>query len=113
MLAASYDRVGAHRVVFPEREMGIRVAHTLGGRTLDYLELDDKFALMETTVPKGMAGKTLEEAGVRRRHGVSVVCVKRPGGKFDYATPDMIINQDDILVIAGECRKAEEFAALE
>ena len=110
---AILQRVGAHRVVFPERDMGVRVAHTLGGRTLDYLELDDKFALIETTVPKGMAGKTLEEAGVRKRHGVSVVCVKRPGGKFDYATPDTVVNEDDVLVIAGECRKAEEFAALE
>ena len=110
---AILERVGAHRVVFPERDMGVRVAHTLGGRTLDYLELDEKFALIETTVPDGMAGKTLEEAGVRRRHGVSVVCVKRPGGRFDYATPDTVIHADDVLVIAGERRKAEDFAALE
>lgn len=110
---AILQRVGAHRVVFPERDMGVRVAHTLGGRTLDYLELDDKFALIETTVPKGMAGKTLEEAGVRRRHGVSVVCVKRPGGSFDYATPDTVIQEGDVLVVAGECKRAEEFAALE
>ncbi|MDX6554397.1 MAG: trk/ktr system potassium uptake protein [Miltoncostaeaceae bacterium] len=110
---AILQRVGAHRVVFPERDMGVRVAHTLGGRTLDYLELDANFALIETTVPRGMAGKTLEEAGVRKRHGVSVVCVKRPGGTFDYATPDTVINEDDVLVVAGECRKAEAFAALE
>jgi trk system potassium uptake protein len=110
---AILERVGAHRVVFPERDMGVRVAHTLGGRTLDYLELDDKFALIETTVPKGMAGKTLEEAGVRKRHGVSVVCVKRPGGRFDYATPDTVIHADDVLVIAGDRRKADDFADLE
>jgi trk system potassium uptake protein TrkA len=110
---AILERVGAHRVVFPERDMGVRVAHTLGGRTLDYLELDANFALIETTVPQSMAGKTLEEAGVRKRHGVSVVCVKRPGGRFDYATPDTVINEGDVLVVAGECRRAEEFAALE
>ena len=110
---AILERVGAHRVVFPERDMGVRVAHTLGGRTLDYLEIDEKFALIETTVPKSMAGKTLEEAGVRRRFGVSVVCVKRPGGQFDYATPDTVINDGDVLVVAGECKRAEEFAATE
>ena len=110
---AILERVGAHRVVFPERDMGVRVAHTLGGRTLDYLELDETFALIETTVPNGMAGKTLEQAGVRKRHGVSVVCVKRPGGRFDYATPDTLINEGDVLVIAGERRRAEDFAALE
>lgn len=110
---AILERVGAHRVVFPERDMGVRVAHTLGGRTLDYLELDANFALIETTVPHGMAGKTLEEAGVRKRYGVSVVCVKRPGGRFDYTTPDTVINEGDVLVVAGECRRAEAFAALE
>ena len=110
---AILERVGAHRVVFPERDMGVRVAHTLGGRTLDYLEIDEKFALIETTVPKSMAGKTLEEAGVRRRFGVSVVCVKRPGGRFDYATPDTVINDGDVLVVAGECKRAEEFASTE
>ena len=46
------ERVGAHRVVFPERDMGVRVAHTVTGRTIDYIQLDPGFALVETTAPK-------------------------------------------------------------
>jgi trk system potassium uptake protein len=110
---AILQRVGAHRVVFPERDMGERVAHTMVGRTIDYLELDEAFVLIETTVPKAMVGKTLQEAEVRRRHRVTVVCVKQPGGSFDYATPETLLHPDDLIVVAGDRERAEAFAALE
>ena len=110
---AILERVGAHRVVFPERDMGIRVAHTLTGRTIDYLELDPHFALVETTVPREVAGKKLANAEIRKKYGLTVVCVKQDGGTFTYATPDTVLTEGDVLVVAGEPRKAEEFASLE
>ncbi len=39
---AILERVGAHRVMFPERDMGVRMAHSMVGRTLDYVEIDDE-----------------------------------------------------------------------
>ena len=110
---AILERVGAHRVVFPERDMGIRVAHTLTGRTIDYLELDPHFALVETTVPREVAGKKLANAEIRKKYGLTVVCVKQDGGTFTYATPDTVLTEGDVLVVAGEPRKAEEFASLD
>lgn len=110
---AILERVGAHRVVFPERDMGIRVAHTLTGRTIDYLELDPHFALVETTVPREVAGKTLASAEIRKKYGLTVVCVKQGLGTFTYATPDTVLSEGDVLVVAGEPRKAEEFASLD
>jgi trk system potassium uptake protein TrkA len=106
------ERVGAHRVVFPERDMGTRVAHTVTGRTIDYIQLDPGFALVETTAPAEIVGKTLAQAEVRRRYGITVVCVKPAGGSFTYATPDTIVREGDILVVAGETKRAEEFAEL-
>jgi trk system potassium uptake protein TrkA len=109
---AILTRVGAHRVVFPERDMGVRVAHTMTGRTIDYLELDPGFALVETTVPAGLAGKALEQAQVRKRYGVSVVCVKPRGGSFTYATPETVLQDGDLVVVAGKTEAAEAFAEL-
>jgi len=106
------ERIGAHKVIFPERDMGVRVAHVLSGRTLDYMELEGDFALVETTPPKEMVGRTLEESGVRRRHQVTVVCVKPPDGVFTYATADTVIGPEDHLLVAGETRAVEEFATL-
>jgi trk system potassium uptake protein len=106
------QRVGAHRVVFPERDMGVRVAHTVTGRTIDFIQLDPGFALVETTAPSAIVGKTLGQAEVRRRYGITVVCVKPFDGTFTYATPDTIVNEGDILVVAGETRHAEAFSDL-
>ena len=92
--------------------MGVRVAHTLTGRTIDYIQLDTGFALVETTAPTEIVGKTLAEAEVRRRYGITVVCVKPEGGTFTYATPDTVVKDGDILVVAGETRRAEGFSEL-
>jgi trk/ktr system potassium uptake protein len=106
------ERVGAQRVVFPERDTGVRVGHSLTGSIMDYIQLDPGFALVETVAPAGLVGKSLGEAAVRQRYGITVVCVKPAGGSFTYATPDTVVNEGDILVVAGETRRAEAFGEL-
>lgn len=105
-------RIGAHRVVFPERDMGVRVGHSLAGSILDYFELDPGFAIVETSAPRELVGKSLAAAEVRRRYGITVVCIKPEGGSFTYATPDTVVNEGDILVVAAEKRRAEAFGEL-
>jgi trk system potassium uptake protein TrkA len=61
------DRVGAHHVVFPEGDMGVRVAHLVTGTMMDYIELDEGFALVETVPPADVVGKSLADAGIRAR----------------------------------------------
>ena len=109
---AILERVGATRVVFPEREMGERVAHTMVGRTIDYVELDEDFVLIETTAPLEIVGKTLKDAGLRQRYRVTVVSVKPQGGAFTYATPETVVEEGDLMVVAGNRKDAEAFAAL-
>ena len=92
--------------------MGLRVAHSMTGRTVDYLELDPGFALVETTAPRELVGRTLAAAEVRARHGVSVVCVKSRDGAFGYATAETVLRSGDVVVVAGEIAAAEAFAAL-
>ncbi len=104
------ERVGATRVVLPEHEMGERVAHLVAGRALNYIEFEDGFALVETKPPREYVGKTLGEAGIRKEHGVTVVCVKRRGEDFSYATSDTVLGVDDLLIVAGKTDLAERFA---
>lgn len=106
------ERVGATQVVFPEQEMGERVAHMVTGRMVDYVELDETFAIVETIAPQELVGRTLGEARVRHRHGVTVVCIKPAGGSFTYATADTAVAEGDLLVVAGECQEAERFARM-
>lgn len=106
------ERVGATCVVFPEHDMGERVAHMVTGRMVDYVELDDAFALVETVAPQELVGRTLGETRVRHRHGVTVVCIKPRGGSFTYATADTLVEAGSLLVVAGETERAERFARL-
>lgn len=106
------DRIGATHVVFPERDMGARVAHQVTGRMIDWIQLDDGFALVETMAPTEMVGLTLGESGARQRHGVTIVCIKPRGLPFTYATADTVVREGDLLLVAAEARVAEQFANL-
>jgi trk system potassium uptake protein TrkA len=104
------QRVGAHHVVFPEHDMGERVAHLVTGKMVDYFELSDGYALAETRPPAEVLGKPLGETGIRTRFGVTVVCMKRPGEGFDYARPDTVVHADDLIVVLGPADKVVRFA---
>ncbi|HEX6310997.1 MAG TPA: TrkA family potassium uptake protein [Acidimicrobiia bacterium] len=106
------ERVGAHHVVFPEHDMGLRLAHLVTGRMMEYIEFDEGFALVETRAPSELVGKSLGEVGVRRRYGLTVVAVKPAGQAFTYATAETVVGAGDLLVVAGDAARAEAFAEL-
>lgn len=106
------ERVGAHHVVLPEHDMGERVAHLVTGRMLDYIELEDDYALAKTLTPAHAVGRSLGESQIRAKHGVTVVGIKRPGEPFTYATAETVVRGGDVLVVAGETAKVEAFADL-
>lgn len=108
------ERVGAHRVVFPERDAGQRVARQVAGaRLLDYLPLDAEFVIVERPAPKELWGKSLEQSHVRSRYGITVLCVKPRGGHFTHATPETVVSEGDIVVIGGQLLNADSFSDLE
>lgn len=106
------ERVGAHRVVRPEHDMGERVAHMVTGRMLDYIEFEDDYAMVKTRVPAAAVGKPLGETEVRRKYGITVVAIKRSGEGFTYATQDTVLQRGDIVIVSGLSRHVERFADL-
>lgn len=106
------QRVGAHKVVLPEQEMGERVAHLVTGRMLDFIAFEDDYALVKTRAPSEAVGKSLGEARLRSQYGVTVVGIKRSGQDFTYATQDTVVEAGDTLIVAGKTKAAEDFAEL-
>ncbi|WP_078856345.1 TrkA family potassium uptake protein [Streptomyces sp. NBRC 109706] len=104
------ERLGAHHVILPEHEMGERVAHLVTGRMLNFIEFDDDYALVKTVAPERTTGMPLGESGVRRRYGVTVVGVKRPGRQFTHATAETVIEPGDVIVVTGRTGDVETFA---
>jgi trk system potassium uptake protein TrkA len=79
---------------------------------IDFIEFDDGFAIVKTRAPQESVGKTLAQSALRSKHGVTIVGVKSPKTDFTYAKPETSVNSGDLLIIAGETRAVERFAAL-
>jgi trk system potassium uptake protein TrkA len=104
------ERVGAHHVVFPEHEMGQRVAHTVQGTMLDYIEMDADFAMIKMTAPKALVGEPLNKTPLRRKYRITVVAVKHATGEdFEYATPDTALQEGDVIYVFGRTEQIEKF----
>ena len=106
-------RIGAHRVVYPEREAGERVAHLVSGRMIDFIRFDDDFALVKMYPPKPIRGLSLVESGVRSKYNITVVGVKSPGKPFTYATEKTVVSNHDLIIVSGTNENIERFAALD
>ncbi len=106
------ERVGAHHVVYPETDMGERVAHLVTGKMIDFIEFDDGFAIAKTRSPMETHNKALAQSDVRKRHGITVVGIKRRHEDFIYAKAETEIKPGDHLIVAGPTRMVERFSAL-
>lgn len=104
--------LGVEHVVYPEHEMGRRVAHLVRGRMLDFIQFEADYAMIKTAPPAFLLGAPLSTTGVRRRHGVTVVGVKRPGGRFGHATGETVLEAGDMIIVSGLPRDVERFSEL-
>lgn len=106
------ERVGAHHVIQPEHDMGLRVAHLVMGRMLDYIKFEDDYAMVKTVAPAEAVGRPLGESSLRTKYDITVVSIKRRGEGFQYATADTVVRRGDLLIVAGKASDTEKFAEL-
>ncbi len=95
------ERVGAHRVVYPESEVGAKTARLLAENLLDYLAVGDDHALAAVPAPPRLWGLTLAEAQTRATEDVTVVAVRRAAGGVENATGATRIIEGDVIVVLG------------
>ena len=102
-------KIGADKIIFPEKEMGARLARSLvTTNILEQVELSPGYSVVEILAPKEFAGKSIGEMKLRRKHGINVLAIKRTGkdpesGKETDFSPRAtdIIKEEDMLVILG------------
>ncbi len=104
-------RVGAHHVIFPERDMAERVAHLVTGKMVDFIEFDDGFAIAKTKAPVELHHTSLTEHTLRTLYKVTIVGIKRENANFIYAQANTEVKPDDLLIVAGNTSDVEHFAA--
>lgn len=107
-------KVGADWVVFPERDMGIRVAHQLlSPNVLNFIEISKDYSVEEVKIPDRMMEKTLRELDLRAKFNLSVIAIRHEDEINISPSPDEKIDYGDVLVVIGENRDLEKFANLE
>jgi len=98
-------KIGADRVVFPERDMGERVAHNLiATNILEYIELSPEHSIIEFAVPSSWVGKDLRDLNLRARFGVNVVAIRNINNDDEInVSPkaDNEIKEGDVLIVIG------------
>lgn len=104
--------VGADHVVYPEATMGERTAHLITSRMIDFIEFEDHFAIAKTRAPREAVGKTLAEAALRSKYGITVVGVKVYGEDFTHARPETVVPSGSLLIVSGTTDQVEAFAAI-
>lgn len=104
-------KIGADRVVLPEKDMGVRVAHNLVSTSiLDYIELSPDYSIVEVVSPNEWYGKTLRDINMRAKYGINVMAIKRETDVNIAPGADDVIEPGDIVVAIGG---AEELSKLE
>lgn len=106
------EQLGVHHVIYPEKDMGRRVAHLVRGSMQDYIEIDEDLSLVKTTPHADLVGRTLSDSRIHTRYGVTVIAVKHIGGPWTPVTPTSVLHPDDTLLVAGAAHKTEHFSQL-
>jgi trk system potassium uptake protein TrkA len=112
------ERLGVSRVIFPERDMAIRLAHSLVmPNVLDYVELSRDFSFVELPAPAIFIGQTLRQLELRPKYGLTLIAIKRRAADGNEATnvapsAEELLQKDDILVLLGSNAKLADFGKL-
>ncbi|MFC7375768.1 potassium channel family protein [Brachybacterium sp. GCM10030267] len=106
------EQLGIPHVVYPEKDMGRRVAHIVRGSMQDFIEIDADFAMVKTEVHPSFAGSRLGDCHIRRKYGVTVTSVKHAGEQWQPTTADTVLKLGDTILVTGPTRQAEKFSRI-
>lgn len=104
------EKIGADRVVFPERDMGQRIAHNLmAASVVEYIEVAQDLGLVEAAVPASLRGVSLLASDLRPRYGITVLGIRRNGKILLSPNPEEIFREGDTLILVGDSTGIHQF----
>jgi trk system potassium uptake protein TrkA len=108
------ERIGADWIIYPERDMGERVANQLlSPNMLNYIELSKEYNIEEIIIPSKMAEKNLRELDIRAKYNISVIAIVSKGDIIISPSPEQTIHKDDLLVVIGSRDDLANFSSIE
>lgn len=105
------EKIGADRIIHPERDMGVRVAHHIvSENVIDYIELSPEYSLVEVIASQAMDSKTLGDLDIRANYGCNVMAIKTGDNEMNISPrAEDEIQKGDILVIIGSNKDINHF----
>jgi len=96
------ERVGADRIIEPEKDMGAQVARTMASPgVMDYIDLGEEEALIEAEIPGEWKGKSLADLHLSRQSGLTILAVKPKGKPGTIPRADTVLREGDVVVVGG------------
>ena len=103
-------RNGADEVIYPEKQVADWAAIRYSANNiLDFIEIDDKYAIFELTTPENWIGKTISQIDIRRKYGINIMAVKQDGMLNLSVSPDMILKKDETFLVLGEVKNIQKY----
>lgn len=104
------EKIGAHRVIRPEKEMGKRVARSLLRKNIiDMVDIDDDYSLVEIKAPQAWIGKTLADLNLRKLYGINVLAKRHPKHLQFFVDPQAQISSEDQFLLIAKTKQIERF----
>lgn len=106
-------KIGADKVILPEKDMGIKVARNLATESFfDMIEISPEYSITSAATPEAWYGKTLVEIGVRSRYGINILAIK--DGKKTNILPgaNTVIESGTVIIIMGTNNDIKRFGSV-
>ncbi len=105
------ESVGADKVVFPEKDMGRRLAYSLvSGSVIDYIDLSEDYGVVEVPVQGPLVDRTLRNLGLPSKFGINIVGIKRNSHVNVYVNPDEPLREGDVMIAIGPTDGVQRFS---
>ena len=103
------EKLGA-KVVFPETDMAIRLAHRLvSSQIMEYISLNDEIDITELRLPEQIQGLSIKDIDLRKNYNLNIIAVKKGDDISTEITPDLVLNGDDVIVVIGKNLNIKKF----
>lgn len=106
-------KIGADHVVFPEKEIGYRLALSIAHSNIkDYIQFGDDYSISESPIPEKWVGKSLEDLDIRKKHNINIIAIKSPEETRVNPHGDYVFKEEDYIIIVGKLEDLEKLDRL-
>lgn len=102
-------RNGADQIIYPEKQVASWAAIRYSAdHILDFIEIDERFAIFEVTTPEEWVGKTIGQIDIRKKFGINIMAIKKDGRMSLTILPDTVLEADETMLVLGELKNIQK-----